>query len=60
MKSFTLIIAISLFTIGCASKSKINDNCSKLANSSGIKQCKKSHSTTGRDRSFERFGRHRM
>ena len=60
MKSFIFILVLSLFTVGCASKQKINENCTKTTDSSGLKQCKKSHSANDRVRNHERFGRHRM
>ncbi|WP_158536851.1 MULTISPECIES: hypothetical protein [Halobacteriovorax] len=50
MKSFIFILVLSLFTVGCASKQKINENCTKTTDSSGLKQCKKSHSANDRVR----------
>lgn len=59
MKSLIFILALSLFTVGCASKQKINENCNKTADSSGLQQCEKSRSPSDHFRG-ERFGRHRM
>ncbi len=58
MKSFIFILVLSLFTVGCASKQKINENCTKTTDSYGLKQCKKSRSPSDHFRG-ERFGRHR-